>query len=181
MVFRGPELEFNAMTKYFYTDRSVPKKKLSEAQMVEMNRLYRIIATYNRSWIRRQSLSRPEDATSGDSTPGDSTAVEFSIRRYIHRAQARRGGWWSAFLVLLLASRSVSKAGHRVMKCVAVSQAASPSCGGVIELVSSRPSFGPAFAGCVARIRSARKQREIRNRKPPAPCVRERRRPLHTP
>jgi hypothetical protein len=36
-------LEFNAMTKYFYTDRSLPKKKLTEAEMVEINRLYEII------------------------------------------------------------------------------------------------------------------------------------------
>jgi len=45
VVFRGRELEFNPMTKYFYTDRSVPKKKLSEADMLELNRLYRIIGT----------------------------------------------------------------------------------------------------------------------------------------
>lgn len=43
VVFLGHELEFNSMTKYFITDRSVPKKKLTEAEMVEINRLYRII------------------------------------------------------------------------------------------------------------------------------------------
>jgi hypothetical protein len=43
VAFVGPELEFNSMTKYFYLDRSVPKKKLTEAEMVEINRLYRII------------------------------------------------------------------------------------------------------------------------------------------
>ncbi len=43
VVFIGGELEFNPMTKYFYTDRSVPKKKLSETEMLEINRLYRII------------------------------------------------------------------------------------------------------------------------------------------
>jgi len=42
-VFRGPELEFNPMTKYFYTDRSVPKKKLTEAEMLQINDLYRVI------------------------------------------------------------------------------------------------------------------------------------------
>jgi hypothetical protein len=42
-VFIGHELEFNSMTKYFYTDRLVPKKKLTEAEMLEINRLYRII------------------------------------------------------------------------------------------------------------------------------------------
>ena len=43
MAFNGHELEFNLMTKYFYTDRTVPKKKLTEQEMVEVNRLYRII------------------------------------------------------------------------------------------------------------------------------------------
>jgi hypothetical protein len=43
VVFIGPELEFNSMAKYFYTDRTVPKKKLTEAEMLEINRLYRII------------------------------------------------------------------------------------------------------------------------------------------
>lgn len=43
VVFIGPELEFNAMTKYFYTDRTVPKKKLTEEEMLEINQLYRII------------------------------------------------------------------------------------------------------------------------------------------
>jgi hypothetical protein len=31
------------MTKYFYEDRSLPKKKLTEAEMLEINRLYRVI------------------------------------------------------------------------------------------------------------------------------------------
>jgi hypothetical protein len=43
IAFVGRELEFNPMTKYFYVDRTVPKKKLSEDEMVEVNRLYRII------------------------------------------------------------------------------------------------------------------------------------------
>ena len=43
VVFPGQEVEFNSMTKYFYVDRSLPKKKLSEEEMIEINRLYRII------------------------------------------------------------------------------------------------------------------------------------------
>ena len=43
VVFVGRQLEFNAMTKYFYADRSVPKKRLTEAEMLEVNRLYHII------------------------------------------------------------------------------------------------------------------------------------------
>jgi hypothetical protein len=43
-MFIAAELEFNPMTKYFYTDRTVPKKRLTEAEMMEINRLYRVIA-----------------------------------------------------------------------------------------------------------------------------------------
>ncbi|MEO6004326.1 MAG: hypothetical protein ABIZ04_19455 [Opitutus sp.] len=43
IVFVGRELEFNPMIKYFYVDRTVPKRKLSESEMVEINRLYRVI------------------------------------------------------------------------------------------------------------------------------------------
>jgi hypothetical protein len=43
LVWRGRDLEFNSMTKYFYTNRTFPKKKLTEAEMLEINRLYRII------------------------------------------------------------------------------------------------------------------------------------------
>ena len=42
-MFIGEELEFNAMTKYFYADRTVPKKKLSAPEMVRINDLYRLI------------------------------------------------------------------------------------------------------------------------------------------
>jgi hypothetical protein len=44
-VFLGSEVEFNSMTKYFYTDFTVPKKRLSEEEMIEVNRLYRIIGS----------------------------------------------------------------------------------------------------------------------------------------
>ena len=43
LVWRGRDLEFNANTKYFYTNRTFPKKRLTEAEMLEINRLYRII------------------------------------------------------------------------------------------------------------------------------------------
>jgi hypothetical protein len=43
IVFDGSQLEFNPQLKYFYTDRSVPKKKLSEEEMLEINRLFRVI------------------------------------------------------------------------------------------------------------------------------------------
>jgi len=43
LMFRGADLEFNANTKLFYTDRTLPKKKLTEEEMVEINGLYRTI------------------------------------------------------------------------------------------------------------------------------------------
>ena len=43
VAFPGGEVEFNPMTKFFYIDRSLPKKKLTEPEMLEINRLYRII------------------------------------------------------------------------------------------------------------------------------------------
>lgn len=43
LMFRGADLEFNSMTKLFYTNRSFPKKRLTEAEMVRINSLYRTI------------------------------------------------------------------------------------------------------------------------------------------
>jgi hypothetical protein len=48
VAFVGQELEFNPMISYFYTDRTVPKKRLTEAEMVEINTLYRVIAQCER-------------------------------------------------------------------------------------------------------------------------------------
>ncbi len=42
-MFIGKNLEFNTMTKYFYVDRTLPKARLSQAEMLEINRLYRLI------------------------------------------------------------------------------------------------------------------------------------------
>jgi len=42
-MFRGKDLEFNAMTKFFYVDRNLPKRRLSQHEMVEINSLYRVI------------------------------------------------------------------------------------------------------------------------------------------
>lgn len=54
VVFLGQEVEFNPMTKYFYTDRSLPKKRLSEQEMLEINRLYRVIGRCEQKLIELQ-------------------------------------------------------------------------------------------------------------------------------
>jgi hypothetical protein len=64
VVFVGRQCEFNAMTKYFYLDRSVPKKKLTQAEMVEINRLYRIIGHCEQQLAR---LQNPEPAAAANS------------------------------------------------------------------------------------------------------------------
>jgi hypothetical protein len=45
-VFRGADLEFNAMTKLFYVDRTLPKKKLTMDEMKQIDLLYRKIGIY---------------------------------------------------------------------------------------------------------------------------------------
>jgi hypothetical protein len=51
-AFLGAELEFNSMTKYFYTDRTVPKKKLTADEMAEINHLYRVIGLGERQLLQ---------------------------------------------------------------------------------------------------------------------------------
>lgn len=63
VMFRGRDLEFNAMTKYFYTDRSVPKKRLGPADMDEINRLYRIIGRAENDLARVRQGLPPEART----------------------------------------------------------------------------------------------------------------------
>jgi hypothetical protein len=43
IAFKGDEVEFNPMTKFFSQARTLPKKRLTEDEMLEINRLYRII------------------------------------------------------------------------------------------------------------------------------------------
>ena len=56
-VFIGSELEFNEMTKCFYNDFTVPKKKLTESEMLEINQLCRVIGRCNR---QLDELENPE-------------------------------------------------------------------------------------------------------------------------
>jgi len=55
-MFVSKQLEFNAMTKYFYVDRSLPKKRLSEPEMLEINRLYRIIGRDEHMLFMRKAM-----------------------------------------------------------------------------------------------------------------------------
>lgn len=72
VVFMGRDLEFNAMTKYFYTDRSIPKHRLSEAQMLEINRLYRIIGHCQTELRRMQTQVDAQAAQSNNANNAES-------------------------------------------------------------------------------------------------------------
>jgi len=54
VVFIGRELEFNAMTKYFHTNRSLPKKRLTEAEMLNINEYYRDIGYCDHQLVQLQ-------------------------------------------------------------------------------------------------------------------------------
>jgi hypothetical protein len=71
LVWRGRDLEFNANTKYFYTNRTFPKKKLTEAEMVEINRLYRTIGK-----CESQLYPAPKPDAGSDSASDTSGAPE---------------------------------------------------------------------------------------------------------
>jgi hypothetical protein len=79
IVFPGRDLEFNANTKYFYTDRSLPKKKLTGPEMVEINRLYRIIGHCKHQLLLLQNPEPAPEAATGEETP-DSTAQKIATR-----------------------------------------------------------------------------------------------------
>jgi len=95
VVFLGGELEFNPMLKYFYTDRSLPKKKLTQAEMLEINDLYRVIGRCNRQLAQLENpppkvnsmlvlISRNKPFVIGF------MAAVFVVLVLIHRAQSRR-------------------------------------------------------------------------------------------
>jgi hypothetical protein len=71
LVWKSRDLEFNANTKYFYTNRTFPKKRLTEAEMLEINRLYRIIGK-----CEQQLFPRPKPEPNADSDADTSAAPE---------------------------------------------------------------------------------------------------------
>jgi hypothetical protein len=66
IMFLCRDLEFNSMTKYFYTNRSLPKHKLSEGEMLKINDLYRIIGHCQSELNKLQNPITPETASASD-------------------------------------------------------------------------------------------------------------------
>lgn len=113
MVFLGPDLEFNSMTKLFYVNRSLPKHKLSEAEMLEINRLYRIIGHCQTEIARL--LTPPETdaaASSQDETQAEPTAptgVLASIQRIPREKRALYGGIAVGALIVIAVAGRLAK------------------------------------------------------------------------
>src|SRR5258708_7935700 len=80
-LFIGRQLEFNANTKYFYKNRSIPKKKLTEAEMVEINRLYRIIGKCEREIAR---IKNPQTVETGGTEKTDASAAPAKAPRLLN-------------------------------------------------------------------------------------------------
>jgi hypothetical protein len=73
MMFRGSDLEFNAMTKLFYTNRDLPKKRLTEAEMLQINSLYRTIGHCQSELAR---LQNPPGAQTAETDTAAATDTE---------------------------------------------------------------------------------------------------------
>ena len=101
IVFPGNQLEFNSMTKYFYTNRNLPKKKLTEAEMLEINRLYRVIGHCRHELKVAQG---PPSAVAADTTETNDAAEPQSTAPAARKRLLNPyiGGGAIAVLVLLV-------------------------------------------------------------------------------
>ncbi|HEX3628035.1 MAG TPA: hypothetical protein VH280_21705 [Verrucomicrobiae bacterium] len=113
MMFRGSDLEFNAMTKLFYTNRDLPKKRLTEADMLQINSLYRTIGHCQSEIDRLQNP--PEADTAATDTQDDTNAAAppkaiAAIERIPQQTRIRYGGIAiGALLVIIIGIRLIRK------------------------------------------------------------------------
>lgn len=114
IVFPGPELEFNAALKIFYTNRSLPKRRLTEAEMVEINNLYRVIGRYEDkiaqlsaplSSNKPKAVKENEDAAD---TPDSGQSFE-RIRAIPRGTRIFFGGITIVILLVILVIRAAKK------------------------------------------------------------------------
>ena len=114
IVFIGRQLEFNSMLKYYYTNRSLPKKKLTQAEMEEINRLYRIIGRCEQQ-LAQKNRPKPTEQTSSDSvgsapTPGsDSIGSSSTPDKRSRLLNPYIGGGAILLLLLIFFGRYVLK------------------------------------------------------------------------
>lgn len=116
MMFRGSDLEFNANTKLFYTNRDLPKKRLTEADMVQINSLYRTIGHCQSEIDRLQNPPEADTTETGADTQSDTNAAAApppaiaAIERIPQQTRIRYGSIAiGTLLVLVIAIRLVKK------------------------------------------------------------------------
>ena len=103
LVFLGRDLEFNSMTKYFYTNRTLPKKKLTDAEMQEINRLYRIIG---RCELQLAKARHPNsERTTPDTTADTDSTTPPGKRPRLLNPYIGGGGILLLLLLILVARR----------------------------------------------------------------------------
>ncbi len=68
VVYLGDELEFNPVLNYYYVDRTLPKKKLTPAEMEQINALFREIAELDQQLKSPRPSSNAPASTSPAST-----------------------------------------------------------------------------------------------------------------
>jgi hypothetical protein len=117
VMFRGRDLEFNPETKYFYTDRSLPKKRLTEAEMVEINRLYRIIGAREQDLARlhgeplpgARAAARRQAAASGGQTVDEGAATDSAASPTPKALYVVAGGLLLALAVTVARRRAATR------------------------------------------------------------------------
>jgi hypothetical protein len=102
IVFVGSQLEFNSMTKYFYNNRTLPKKKLTDAEMQEINRLYRIIGRCEHQLAPPPPALATESSSETASTAGAATV---SARRSVFLNPWIAGGLIFGLVLVVLFNR----------------------------------------------------------------------------
>ena len=115
VVWPSKQLEFNSMTKYFYTNRNVPKKRLTEAEMEEINRLYRIIGRCERELRHLQNPALATAQVSSETAPADSAESTGDASTSAKRPRLLNpyiGGGAILFLVLLVAVNYMRRRGQ---------------------------------------------------------------------
>ena len=115
VMFRGRDLEFNPNTKYFYTDRSIPKKKLTEAEMLEINRLYRIIGHCEQQLASCRTRRQPGSGRGGN--PGYDRAIRFVARFPLLKSNTSASplAWsWCCWELLICSEDGQRPAGNRI-------------------------------------------------------------------
>jgi hypothetical protein len=79
VVYYGRDLEVNGALEYFYNDNTSPKRRLSLAEMNEINRLYRIIGSCEDALLALQPP--PPAPPETDTNDVDETAATRLLRR----------------------------------------------------------------------------------------------------